>query len=183
MRVTKPLLTAEELLHLPDTGRRLELVEGELSEMPPAGGPHGNVAMTIGMFIAAHVRERQLGRAFAAETGFVLARNPDTVRAPDASFVSYDRLAQGELPPGYIEMAPDLAVEVTSPSDSARDVQEKADAWLAAGTSEVWVVSPQHRTVTVNRLGEPAMVIDGSGYLHGGDLLPGLVISVQAVFE
>ena len=103
--------------------------------MPPAGGAHGNVAMTIGMFIAAHVRERQLGRAFAAETGFVLARNPDTVRAPDASFVSYDRLAQGELPSGYIEMAPDLAVEVTSPSDSARDVQEKADAWLAAGTS------------------------------------------------
>ena len=183
MRVTKPLLTAEELLHLPDTGRRLELLEGELSEMPPAGGPHGNVAMTIGMFIAVHVRERQLGRAFAAETGFVLARNPDTVRAPDASFVSYDRLAQGELPPGYIQMAPDLAVEVTSPSDSARDVQEKADAWLAAGTSEVWVVSPQHRTVTMNRLGEPATVIDESGCLHGGNLLPGLVISVQALFE
>ena len=183
MRVTKPLLTAEELLHLPDTGRRLELLEGELSEIPTAGGPHGNVAMTIGMFIAAHVRERQLGRAFAAETGFVLARNPDTVRAPDASFVSYDRLPQGELPPGYIEMAPGLAVEVTSPSDSARDVQEKADAWLAAGTSEVWVVFPQHRTVTVHRLSEPATVFDESETLTGGDLLPGFEVSVQELFE
>ena len=135
------------------------------------------------MFIAVHVRERQHGRAFAAETGFVLARNPDTVRAPDASFVSYDRLAQGELPPGYIEMAPDLAVEVTSPNDSAREVEQKTDSWLAAGTSEVWVVSPQRCTVTVHRLSEPATVFDESQTLTGGDLLPGFEVSSPRAFR
>ena len=78
---------------------------------------------------------------------------------------------------------PDLAVEVTSPNDSAREVEQKTDSWLAAGTSEVWVVSPQHRTVTVHRLSEPATVFDESETLTGGDLLPGFEVSVQELFE
>ncbi len=176
------MLTAEELLCLPDNGLRQELVEGELYEMPPAGAEHGNVAMTIGAFIMSHVRANQLGRAFAAETGFILARSPDTVRAPDASFLSNDRLPIGELPRGYLELAPDLAVEVTSPSDSAREVQEKTDSWLAAGASEVWVVSPRQRTVTVHRIGQPPTVIDEHGTLTGGDLLPGFTVSVAELF-
>ena len=183
MRVRKLLLTAEELLRLPDTGRRLELVEGELFEMPPAGGLHGNVAMTIGALLASYVRAHRLGRAFAAETGFILTRDPDTVRAPDASFVSYARLPQGELPLGYLELAPDLAVEVTSPSDSAREVQQKTDFWLAAGTSEVWVVSPRQRTVTVHRVGAQETIISERGILRGGDLLPGFEVSVAQLFD
>ena len=183
MHVKKTLLTAEELLRLPDTGGRLELVEGELYEMPPAGGMHGGVAMTIGALLTSYIRANRLGRAFAAETGFILAREPDTVRAPDASFVSNARLPQGELPFGYLELAPDLAIEVTSPSDSAREVRDKADSWLAAGTSQVWVISPQHRTVTVHRAGELASVIDESGTLRGGDLLPGFEVSVAELFD
>jgi Uma2 family endonuclease len=182
MRVEKRLLTAEELLYLPDNGRRQELVEGELFEMPPAGGMLGGVAMTIGMFLASYVMGNRLGHVFAAETGFILARDPDTVRAPDAAFVSYDKLPQGELPLGYLEMCPDLAVEVTSPNDSAREVQEKTDSWLAAGTAEVWVVSPRQQTVTVHRLGGPPTVIDYSGTLAGGDLLPGFEVSVEQLF-
>ena len=183
MRVKKTLLTAEELLRLPDTGRRLELVEGELFEMPPAGGMHGGVAMRIGARISVYVDSNKLGRAFAAETGFILARDPDTVRAPDASFVSNARLPRGEVPPGYLELAPDLAVEVTSPSDSAREVQEKTDSWLAAGTSEVWILSPRQRTVTVHRAGAQETIIGERGILRGGDLLPGFEVSVAQLFD
>lgn len=182
MRVKKTLLTAEELLRLPDTGRRLELVEGELYEMPPAGGEHGDIAAVVLIVLGEYVRRHQLGRIFAAETGFVIARDPDTVRAPDASFVSYARLPRGDVPLGYVEMAPDLAVEVMSPNDSAREVQEKADSWLAAGTSEVWVVSPRQRTVTVYHVGEPETVIDEYGTLRGGSLLPGFGVPVSELF-
>lgn len=182
MRVKRSLLTAEELLCLPDNGLRQELVEGELYEMPPAGAEHGNVAMIIAFFIASYVRTNQLGRAFVAETGFILGRGPDTVRAPDASFVSKDRLPIDALPRGYLELAPDLAVEVTSPSDSAREVQEKTDSWLASGTLEVWVVSPRQRTVTVHRIGQPPTVIDEHSTLTSGDLLPGFTLSVAELF-
>ena len=183
MRVRKLLLTAEELLRLPDTGRRLELVEGELFEMPPAGGEHGNIAMRIGARLSIFVERNRLGRAFAAETGFILARDPDTVRAPDASFVSYANLPQGVLPLGYLELAPDLAVEVTSPSDSAREVQQKTDSWLAAGTSEVWVLSPGQRTVTVHRAGQEPIVIDQFRSLSGGSLIPGFEVPVRELFD
>ena len=133
-RTLKKLFTAEELLHLPATGRRLELVKGRVYEMPPPGARHGSVAMRIGSLLNTYVLGNLLGRAFAAETGFILRRNPDTVRAPDASFVAGDRLPEGELPVGYLEMAPDLAVEVVSPSDTAREIQEKVADWLRAGT-------------------------------------------------
>ena len=91
-RTLKTLFTAEDLLHLPTEGRRLELVKGKVYEMPPAGAQHGGVAMRIGTLLDTHVRANRLGRVFAAETGFTLRRDPDTVRAPDASFVSKDRL-------------------------------------------------------------------------------------------
>ena len=112
MRTKKATLTAEELLRLSTTGRRYELVKGELWEMPPAGGRHGSVAMRIGIILGSYVRENELGEVFAAETGFILRRDPDTVRAPDAAFVARERLPAGELPAGYLEMVPDLAVEV-----------------------------------------------------------------------
>ena len=118
MRTKKTTLTAEELLRLSTTGHRYELVKGELFEMPPAGGRHGSVAMRIGALLNAYVRVHSLGEVFAAETGFILRWDPDTVRASDAAFVAKERLPTGELPPGYLEMVPDLAVEVVSPGDS-----------------------------------------------------------------
>src|SRR5918999_4421837 len=150
MRTRKTLLTAEELFRLSSTGRRYELVKGELFEMPPAGGRHGSVAMRLGILLCGHVRASQLGEVFAAETGFILRRSPDTVRALDASFVSKERLPAGELPVGFLETAPDLAVEVVSPGDSAREVREKVEDWLRAGTRLVWTI-PATRSVIVYR--------------------------------
>ena len=142
MRTRKTLLTAEELICLPTADRRYELVKGELFEMPPAGGRHGSVAMRIGSLLDTHVLANQSGYVFAAETGFILRRDPDTVRAPDASFVAKDRLPMGELPTGYVDVAPDLAVEVVSPSDRETEVLDKVEEWLQAGSRLVWVLYP-----------------------------------------
>ena len=109
------------------------MVEGEIREMAPAGARHGRAALRVGQRIAQYVEPRRIGEAFAAETGFRIRRDPDTVRAPDASFVSNERLPVGGLPSGFLDFAPDLAVEVVSPGDSADAVQSKAEGWLAAG--------------------------------------------------
>ena len=183
MRVKKKLFTAEELLRLPSDGRRLELVKGELYEMPPAGGRHGNAAMNIGALLNMYVRQQRLGLVFAAETGFTLARNPDTVLAPDASFVSYNRLPEEDVPINFPELAPDLAVEVKSPSDSNREVREKTEQWLAAGTSAVWVVDPGDRTVTVHEPGQAPQVLTESESLTGGAVVPGFQVSVRELFQ
>ena len=113
------LVTATELPALSSRlsieGKRTELVRGDLIVMTPAGGRHGQVAHRVGLVIGNHVLDQNLGRVFAAETGFLLQRDPDTVRAPDVAFVAGERLGTGETPAGFLEMAPDLAVEVDLP--------------------------------------------------------------------
>jgi Uma2 family endonuclease len=182
MRARKTLLTAEELFRLSSTGRRYELVKGELFEMPPAGGRHGSVAMRIGTLLGSHVRASQLGEVFAAETGFILRRSPDTVRAPDASFVSKERLPAGELPVGFLEMAPDLAVEVVSPGDSARDVLEKVEEWLGAGVRLVWIIYPATRSVTAYHSLEDFRELSERDSLDGAEVVPGFTCRIRDLF-
>ena len=117
MTVEQKPVTAEELLRTPDDGLRRELVRGEVRTMAPAGSAHGKIAMSVGTLLGQHVRQQDLGAVFAAETGFKTANDPDTVRAPDAAFVSKERIeAVGEVE-GYWPGAPDLAVEVVAPND------------------------------------------------------------------
>ena len=163
-------------------GKRAELVRGGLIVMTPAGGRHGQVAHRIGLVIGNHVLDRNLGRVFAAETGFLLQRDPDTVRAPDVAFVTTDRLETGEVPAGFLEMAPDLAVEVVSPSDSPTAVQAKVDDWLKAGTRLVWVVDPETRTVTVHRPARPAAVYPEPGALDGAPAFADFSVPVRELF-
>ncbi len=146
------LMTAEELSRFTgDLARRYELVDGELIEMSPPGGEHGEITFEIGGVIRDFVRPRHLGKLYAAETGFLIQQSPDKVRAPDVAFVSRARLPEGTSPPGYVPLAPDFVVEVVSPSDSAQDVQARVDDWLKAGTQVVWTVYPGIRTVLVFR--------------------------------
>ena len=119
--------------------------------MTPAGNEHGKIAMSVAWRLAQHVEAHGLGAVYAAETGFRLASDPDTVRAPDAAFVCQARLDAVGAVAGYWPGAPDLVVEVVSPGDRYGEVAEKVADWLAAGTQMVVVVEPQQRTVAVHR--------------------------------
>ena len=150
--------------------------------MPPAGGKHGSVAMRVGSLLSVHVRANDLGEVFAAETGFILRRNPDTVRAPDASFIAKDRLPEGELPIGYLEIVPDLAVEVVSPNDTTREVWDKVGDWLRAGTRLVWVIDPASRSVTVYRSMDDFQILSEGDELVGGEVIPGFTGNLRDQF-
>ena len=182
MSAQKTLITADELLRLPAKGYRYELVRGELIKMPPAGAQHGGIAAKIAHRLLAHVEANRLGVVFGAETGFWIHRNPDTVRAPDAAFIANERLPEGGLPAGYFEGAPDLAVEVVSPNDTASEVQAKVEDWLRAGVRLVWVVYPESRSVTVFRSWADARMLTPADTLTGDPVLPGFTCPVQELF-
>ena len=174
--------TAEQLWKLPDDGLRRELVRGQLRVMTPAGAEHGRVAATVGSLMNAHVRRAVSGVTFAAETGFVLARDPDTVRAPDAAFVSKERADTVGRTVKYWPAAPDFAVEVVSPDDSSREVEEKALDWLHAGSVAVLVLDPSRRTATVYRGQVAARVYREHDTLELGDAVPGWRVAVADLF-
>ncbi len=178
---TKRLMTADELLRLPDDGYRYELVRGELQQVTPAGEEHGLIAMRLGAALERYVRERGLGNVYAAETGFKLRTDPDTVRAPDIAFVARAQLEAHPPGSGYREGPPTLAVEVTSPSDRASEVAEKVHDWLHYGAEEVWVVDPGRRTLSVYRPSEGVRVLTSRDKL-GSPLLPGWELPVSEVF-
>jgi Uma2 family endonuclease len=175
-------VTADDLLELPDDGFRYELVRGELKKMPPAGNEHGYFASEIHWRLAQHVRTHNLGRTYAAETGFKLTSDPDTVRAPDAAFVSRERLEALGPVKGYWPGAPDLAVEVVSPGDTYSEVQGKVFEWLDAGTRLVLVLDQGKRTVTAYRSRTDIVVLGESDTLDGGDVVPGWTLALNDLF-
>jgi Uma2 family endonuclease len=175
-------MTADDLWKLPDNGMRRELVHGELREMTPAGFDHGRVAQTVGFLLTGHVRENALGETLAAETGFVIERDPDTVRAPDAAFVSRERHEQIGPTKRFWPEAPDFAAEVVSPEDTFREVEEKALQWLDAGTKAVLVVDPARRTATVYRGREEVHVYEGDQTIDLDDAVPGWRLALADLF-
>ena len=176
------LLTADDLTKQPDDGTRYELVKGVLRKMPPAGFEHGICAAEIGSRLNVHVRTHQLGYVCGAETGFKIAQNPDTVRAPDAAFVRQASIERQGIVKGYWEGAPDLAIEVISPGDTYAEVAEKVEEWLAAGCAMVWVINPRRETVEVYRSNEDFTVLRGTDTLEGGDVVEGFQCQVQDIF-
>jgi Uma2 family endonuclease len=176
-----PVTTVEQLLELHEPGFSHELVRGELRRMSNAGWWHGLIALRLGARIQNHVEQRGLGGAFAAGTGFLLARGPDTVRCPDVAFVRTERLPE-RAASGLFVGAPDLAVEVTSPSDTFTAVHEKALDWLAHGAREVWVVEAETRALRVYRPGGAMQFLATTDTLRGGDVLPGFEVPVADLF-
>jgi Uma2 family endonuclease len=178
------LMTAEALIQLPRGQWRYELVRGELRRMSPSGHMHGMVAARVLARLAPFVEQNHMGETYTADAGFLLRRAPDTVRAPDVAFVTAARLATMNLSPtGFFPGAPDLAIEVVSPSDTDREVEEKTAEWLAAGTQVVVIVEPTRRTASVYRPGADVQSFGESDRLTISDLLPGWSLRVQEIFR
>jgi Uma2 family endonuclease len=175
---TKARLTAQDLWQLGEGDTRRELVDGEVREMAPAGGVHGEVTGRINHGLVEYVKRHGGGKVLVGDVGFVLdlPHDPERVRAPDVAFMATARLPEGRLPVEFLRGAPDLAVEVLSPSDNPVDVQQKVRDYLEAGARLVWVIAPAARTATIYRA-------DGSARLDGDDVLPGLAIPLAELFE
>ena len=180
--LTDRQVSAEELIRLPRGRFRYELIRGELRTMTPAGFNHGAIIMNVSAPLAQHVKTHALGVVCGAETGFRLGSDPDTVLAPDVAFVRRDRLPPSGPPAGYWPGAPDLAVEVLSPSDTVFEVDAKVAAWLAAGTGAVWVVNPQRRVVTIHRAGTAPRTLSETATLTGNDIVGDFQMPVADIF-
>lgn len=162
------LMTADELLQIPD--KHVELVRGVLVVREPPGLRHGRIALELGRRLADHVQANRLGRVYV-ESGFKLASDPDTVRGPDIAFLSQNRLPDPE-PVGYPALAPDLVVEVLSPSDRPGDVLGKVADWLSAGSRLVWVIDPERRVARIYRADGTEDIVAAENALQGEDVVP-----------
>jgi Uma2 family endonuclease len=182
MSTTTQLMTAEELLRLPDSPYRHELVKGELITMTLPGEEHGAVIMNLAIPLGYYVKSNDLGVMYGAETGFQIERNPDTVLGPDIAFVRKDRVKKTGISKGYRFGAPELVVEVISPSDSMKKVEQKVQRWLSAGARIVWAVDLKTRTVKVYEGSDAVTVLGEADQLTGGTVVPGFRMPVAEVF-
>ncbi|MXY45569.1 MAG: Uma2 family endonuclease [Chloroflexi bacterium] len=176
------IITADELFSMPDDGYRYELVRGELRKTAPASDEHGEYAGYIAINLGSYVMRHRLGKIYIAETGFILDRNPDLVRAPAVSFVRRERTDAIGRQRGYWHEAPDLVVEVISPHDHYTEVDEKVADWLAAGTRMVVVVNPRNKTVRVHRSPTEVVSLTITDTLDGGDVVQGWYMPLTEIF-
>ena len=182
MTTAKKLLTADDLLALPDDGRRYELVRGELITMPPASDEHGFVGAEVSVRIGVFIRQHRLGRDRIAETGFWIERGPDTVLAPDYAFISYERMPNRPGQRGYGEVIPDLVVEVASPNDRPPGIDRKTQMWLDAGVRLVLNVYPETQEIYAHHEGGTVQRFGAGDTLTCEPVLPGFTCPVADIF-
>ena len=187
MSTTTRLITADELLVMPHRDERgndfrLELVRGEVRRMSPTGITHGVFCTELAIEIGGFVKANDLGIVCGAETGFIVEREPDSVLGADVAFISHERLAKIENPDKFGPFAPDLAVEVMSPSNTTREMEEKVALYFGAGARAVWVFDPKKRTAAVYASPAEARVLDERDTLDGGEVLPGFRLELSKLF-
>ncbi len=175
------ITTADEFLNAPTDLGRCELVRGELIMMSPGKGRHAAIELRIGRALLDFVEANSLGEAFGSSAGYVLARDPDTVREPDVSFLCTERLKDQDLD-AFLEGAPDLAVEVLSPSNTAAEMREKMDDYFGAGCRVLWIVDPLRKSVVVHRPDASPVILTEDDTLTEEDLLPGFSLVVREIF-
>jgi len=179
--VSSPVpLTAEQLWYVSLPDKRVELVRGVLVVREPTGMRHGRVTVALTRRLADYVDDHALGVVYAADTGFTLARAPDTVRAPDISFIRRERIPDPE-PPGFPDLAPDLVVEVLSPGDRPGELLAKVGEYLTAGTRLVWVIDPVRRLARVYRHDGTEVVLSENEPLDGEDVVPGFACPLNTI--
>jgi len=165
-------------MSVPD--KQVELVRGQLVVREPPGSWHGVVAANLAYFLADFVRRLRLGLVFAQDTGFKIASDPDTVRAPDVAFVARERTGAIRAR-GYAELAPDLLAEILSPDERPAEVLAKVADWLGAGTKLVWVIDPERSEARVYRRDGSLSILQEHDSLDGEDVLPGFSCRLQAL--
>jgi len=181
--VTEPLVTAEEFIrrHGHDSG--VELVNGIIVRLPVPGAKHGAVVSEVNYRLTDHVKRNSLGRVFSNDTFVRVRSNPDTYRGPDVCFVSFEKMPkEANVPEGPLELPPELAVEVRSPSDSVRAMTDKAYEYLEAGVLVAVVFDPPTESVGVFRAGELPQRYSNGDELTLPDVLPGLAVPVCQFF-
>ncbi len=176
------MMSGDELFKLPADGYRYELLGGSLNMMSPAGGRHGRVAMRIALLLGNHVDRENLGVVFAAETGFRIASEPDTVIAADVSYVAHSRMKGIEEETHFLPLAPDLVVEVISPSDTFTKVESKSFLWLDSGCRLVLLADPKTAMVHAYRARSNIQLYEGDATLDASDVVPGWQVQVAQFF-
>jgi Uma2 family endonuclease len=176
------LWTTDDYLQLPEDGRRHELQAGILIAEPQAFPRHGQIQAELTGILRDFVKPRRLG-VVLTQVGFLLSRHPDTIRAPDVAFVRRDRFDANEATRTFFRGAPDLAIEILSPSNRPGEIHAKVADYLAAGSKLVWVIDPAHDLVSAYRSLLAPRRLESSDLLSGEDVLPGFSISVAALFE
>lgn len=176
---TGRLITGEELFEMGDIGP-CELVEGRIVPMSPAGMLHAVMVPRLASHLSNFVEPRKLGRVLCGEVGVYTRRAPDTVRGADVAFVSRSRMSS--VKPSYLEVAPELIVEILSPKDPWPNVRRKLDEYFAIGVERVWVVDPRKRTVRVYRSPTEVMTLVEGGTLRGEGVLEGFELPVASLF-
>jgi Uma2 family endonuclease len=175
------LITGEELSRMPDLGP-CELVEGRIVPMPPTSYTHGEIETDVSAALNAYARQTGRGRVMGGEVGIYVRRDPDTVRAADVLFISNERYSRRESK-SYLDVAPELVVEILSPDDLWSEVMEKLDEYLSAGVDAVWIVDPKRKTVfSYHSLTEVRRFTEGQ-VLMEEEILPGFAHPVSALFR
>ena len=177
--IEKKLLTAEEFFLLPNPldGSQQELVRGEVIHMPPPGGLHGVCCSKACRRVGNFVEDNNRATVTSNDTGFITERRPDSVRGPDISFWTMERLT--EIPVGYIEITPDLLIDVLSPSNTSKQIRTKLIEYFAKGVRLIWVIAPEDRTLTIYRTPEEGRVLHETASVTGEDVLPGFTCRVS----
>ena len=179
---TTRLFTVEDLEAMAED-ERFELIQGELVPLSPIGRPHGTLLFNVGSPLFAHVEENRLGNVYGGEIGVILHRDPDTVLAPDIAFVRGEPIPLENEEEGYIPFAPDLVIEIASPSDSRPALRRNVARYHEAGVPNVWLVEYRSRTVSKFPLGGTEQVLTEADVLGGGDVVPGFRLPVADIFR
>lgn len=178
----KKAWTAEDLLALADDENRYELVRGELIMMTPASARHGKFASRLDRALGGYVEEHELGEVYTAEPGFELEAEPPTVRAPDVAFVRRERIPPEGEPDGFWAIAPDLVIEIISPSETAQAIHEKVADYLRAGTQLLWLIYPASQAAMEYLPPMDARRLTVEDDLNGGDVVPGFRYPLRRLF-